>query len=493
MQGISERFAAARVAVVGDLMLDVYIEGEVHRVSPEAPVPVVRLTSERAVPGGAANVAANIASLGGTVTLVGVAGRDSAFAQLSEELQRVGRVDLSTTVFDDSRGTTTKTRLLGHRQQIARIDRETLRPIAPEIETQLIERACTAIDGCDIVILSDYGKGVLTDMVLQRTLAYAQAVGKRVLVDPKRRDLSAYRGASIITPNRAELALATGRPCETDEEAEEAARLAHEICGADVLLTRSEKGMSYFARSGESLHFATIAREVFDVSGAGDTVVAVLGAALAAGFPLVEAMKASNHAAGLVVAKIGTATVSCEELVMALHGGAQALDVEDGRLVTLDELMRIRAFWRANGLTVGVANGCFDLIHPGHVSLIRQAAAASDRLVMALNTDASVRRLKGPTRPVQTETARAEVMGALKGVAAVVLFDEDTPYDLIKALQPDVLVKGADYTEELVVGADIVRARGGTVLLAALTPGQSTTRLISQQPATVATHGDKSS
>ncbi|MGF6226880.1 D-beta-D-heptose 7-phosphate kinase/D-beta-D-heptose 1-phosphate adenosyltransferase [Inquilinus ginsengisoli] len=493
MQGISERFAAARVAVVGDLMLDVYIEGEVHRVSPEAPVPVVRLTSERVVPGGAANVAANIASLGGTVTLVGVAGRDSAFAQLSEELQRVGRVDLSTTVFDDSRGTTTKTRLLGHRQQIARIDRETLRPIAPEIETQLIERACTAIDGCDIVILSDYGKGVLTDLVLQRTLAYAQAVGKRVLVDPKRRDLSAYRGASIITPNRAELALATGRPCETDEEAEEAARLAHEICGADVLLTRSEKGMSYFARSGDSLHFATIAREVFDVSGAGDTVVAVLGAALAAGFPLVEAMKASNHAAGLVVAKVGTATVSCEELVMALHGGAQALDVEDGRLVTLDELMRIRAFWRANGLTVGIANGCFDLIHPGHVSLIRQAAAASDRLVMALNTDASVRRLKGPTRPVQTETARAEVMGALKGVAAVVLFDEDTPYDLIKALQPDVLVKGADYTEELVVGADIVRARGGTVLLAVLTPGQSTTRLISQQPATVATHGDKSS
>jgi D-beta-D-heptose 7-phosphate kinase/D-beta-D-heptose 1-phosphate adenosyltransferase len=193
------------------------------------------------------------------------------------------------------------------------------------------------------------------------------------------------------------------------------------------------------------------------------------------------------------VAKVGTATVSCEELVMALHGGAQALDVEDGRLVTLDELMRIRAFWRANGLTVGIANGCFDLIHPGHVSLIRQAAAASDRLVMALNTDASVRRLKGPTRPVQAETARAEVMGALKGVAAVVLFDEDTPYELIKALQPDVLVKGADYTEDLVVGADIVRARGGTVLLAALTAAQSTTRLISQRPATVATHGDKPS
>ncbi|MGL4968266.1 MAG: bifunctional heptose 7-phosphate kinase/heptose 1-phosphate adenyltransferase [Inquilinus sp.] len=279
-------------------MLDVYVEGEVHRVSPEAPVPVVRFTSERAVPGGAANVAANIASLGATVSLVGVASRDRAFAQLSEQLQRAGRVDLSATVFDDSRGTTTKTRVLGRRQQIARIDRETLGAVAPEIETQLIERACVAIDGCDIVVFSDYDKGVLTDVVLQRTLAYAQAVGKRVLVDPKRRDLSAYRGASIITPNRSELTLATGRPCETDEEAEEAARLAREICGADVLLTRSEKGMSYFGRSADPIHFATIAREVFDVSGAGDTVVAVLGAALAAGFPLAEAMKASNHAAG---------------------------------------------------------------------------------------------------------------------------------------------------------------------------------------------------
>lgn len=484
MHDLRERFAAVKVAVVGDIMLDVYVEGQVHRVSPEAPVPVVRLTSERAVPGGAANVAANLAALGVTVSLAGVAGRDEGFARLTELLQQTGRVDLSATVLDNARGTTTKTRLLGHRQQIARIDRESLEPLAPETETALIERVCRTIDDCDIVILSDYGKGVLNDTVLRQSLAHARAAGKTVLVDPKRRDFSIYRGASIITPNRAELAQATGRSCETDEDAAEAARIARQSCGADVLLTRSEKGMSYFSETADPIHLATVAREVFDVSGAGDTVVAVLGAALAAGFPLLEAMRASNHAAGIVVGRIGTATVSCEELLAALHRDSGTDDIEDGRLVTLEDLVAIRALWRDRGLTVGLANGCFDLIHPGHVSLIEQSAAACDRLVMALNTDASVRRLKGPTRPVQSEEARARVMGALKGVATVVLFAEDTPYELIKALQPDVLVKGADYTEDQVVGADIVRAHGGTVLLATLTPGQSTTRLISQRPAT---------
>lgn len=480
MQGIGESFASASVAVIGDLILDVYIEGEVHRVSPEAPVPVVRQLSERDLPGGAANVAANIAALGTAVSLVGVAGRDEGFARLAEQIRRAGKVDMSAVVLDGSRGTTVKTRVLGRHQQIARIDREDAAPVAAEIESALIDRACAAIDACDIVVLSDYGKGVLTDAVLRATLAHARAAGKRVLADPKRRDLSAYRGASIITPNRAELALSTGRPCETDEEAEAAARLAHEISGADVLLTRSEKGMSYFPRRGDPIHLATVAREVFDVTGAGDTVVAVLGAALAARFPLPEAMKAANHAAGLVVGRIGTATVSCDELVAALHGPVESPDVEDGRLLTLDELMPIRAFWRARGLTVGVANGCFDLIHPGHVALVRQAAASCDRLVLALNGDASVRRLKGPGRPVQDEAARAEVMGGLKGVAAVVLFDEDTPRALIQALQPDVLVKGADYTESQVVGADIVRRLGGTVLLVPVMPGRSTTRLIAR-------------
>ena len=478
MRHTFDDLARARVAVIGDLMLDVYLQGEVERISPEAPVPVVRLASERAVAGGAANVAANVAHLGGQVDLVGAAGPDEGFAALSRLLDGHGDIARERVVVDARCRTTRKTRLLGHNQQIARIDHEDRGPLPEAVEAAVAERAAAAVAEADIAILSDYGKGVVSDRVLAAVFAASAASGKRVIVDPKRRDLAAYRGADIVTPNRAELTLATGHPCETDEEARAAAAIAIGLCGADILLTRSEKGMSYFPVHGEPIHLPTVAQEVFDVSGAGDTVVGTLALCLAAGLPIAEAMRAANHAAGIVVGKVGTALVSREELLADLaaddDGGA---DVEDGRLLALDDLVALRAFWRRQGLSVGVTNGCFDLVHPGHVSLIRQAAGACDRLVMALNTDASVRRLKGPSRPIQSEAARAEVVGALKGVAAVVLFDEDTPRDLIAALQPDLLVKGADYTEETVVGADIVKASGGRILLARLTPGQSTSRL----------------
>lgn len=468
--------ARIRVAVIGDLMLDVYLQGEVERISPEAPVPVVRLSSERAVAGGAANVAANVAHLGGRVDLVGAVGPDEGYAKLSRLLGAHGGITLDGVVVDPDGLTTRKTRLLGHNQQIARIDQESRGPLPAAIDAALAERAGAAVAGADIAILSDYGKGVVSDRLLAVVLG-AGAAGKRVIVDPKRRDFSAYRGAAIVTPNRAELALATGHPCETDEDARTAAGIAQAACGADILLTRSEKGMSYFPVKGEPIHLPTVAREIFDVSGAGDTVVGVLGLCLAAGLPIADAMRAANHAAGIVVAKVGTALVSREELMadLAADGGA---DVEDGRLLDLDTLVALRTYWRRQGLSVGVTNGCFDLVHPGHASLIRQAAAGCDRLVVALNTDASVKRLKGPSRPVQTETARADVVGSLKGVAAVVLFDEDTPLRLIAALQPDLLVKGADYTEESVVGADIVRAAGGRIMLAQLVPGHSTSRLV---------------
>ncbi len=467
----------ARVAVIGDLMLDVYLQGEVDRISPEAPVPVVRLISERAVAGGAANVAANIAHLGGQVRLVGVAGPDDAFATLSRLLAAQGGIALDDVVINRDCLTTRKTRLLGHHQQIARIDQERREPQPDAIQDAVVERAVAAVMETDLAILSDYGKGVFSDKVLSAVLGRASQHGKRVIVDPKRRDLSAYRGASIVTPNRAELTLATGHPCESDADARAAATIAGEMSGADILLTRSDKGMSFFPRHGEPIHLPTVAREVFDVSGAGDTVVGVLGLCLAAGLPMADAMRAANHAAGIVVGKIGTALVSRAELLadLAIEGEH---DVEDGRLLGLDVLLALRGFWRSRGLSVGVTNGCFDLVHPGHVALIRQAAAGCDRLILALNTDASVRRLKGPRRPIQSETARAEVVGALKGVAAVVLFDEDTPLDIITALQPDLLVKGADYTENAVVGADIVKAAGGRVMLAHLVPNQSTSRLV---------------
>lgn len=479
MRHMFEGLARTRVAVIGDLMLDVYLQGEVERISPEAPVPVVRLASERAVAGGAANVAANVAHLGGRVDLVGAAGPDEGFAALSRLLDGHGAIARGGVVVDPRCRTTRKTRLLGHSQQIARIDHEDRGPLPEAVDAMVAERAADAVAGADIAILSDYGKGVVSDGLLAAVFARAAMAGKRVVVDPKRRDLSAYRGASIVTPNRTELALATGHPCESDDDARAAAAIAQDLCGADILLTRSEKGMSYFPVRGEPIHLPTVAREVFDVSGAGDTVVGTLGLCLAAGMPIADAMRAANHAAGIVVGKVGTALVSRDELLadLAADGGE---DVEDGRLLDRDSLIALRAWWRREGLSVGITNGCFDLVHPGHASLIRQAAAGCDRLVMALNTDASVRRLKGPGRPVQPEAARAEVVGAMKGVAAVVLFDEDTPLDLITALQPDLLVKGADYTEDTVVGADVVKAAGGRVMLARLVPEQSTSRLVSR-------------
>jgi D-beta-D-heptose 7-phosphate kinase/D-beta-D-heptose 1-phosphate adenosyltransferase len=475
--------AAARLLVIGDVMLDIYVSGDVDRISAEAPVPVIRLVSERAAPGGAANVAANVAALGATVSLVGFAGMDQGFRQLRDLLAPCGRINLDGLLRAEGRPTTTKTRVVGQRQQIARIDREDVRPLSGWLEAEILRHAIAALGACDVVLLSDYGKGVLTDKVITEVLAAAREYGLPAMVDPKRRDWSAYRGATFVTPNRTELSLATAMPCGSDDEVVAAARAAQAVCGANILVTRSEKGMSFIPLEGASIHMTTVAREVFEVSGAGDTVVAVLGVMLAAGLPIVEAIRAANRAAGIVVGKFGTAVVTQQELASVMHQTADISDVTDGRLLTLDDLLFQRARWREQGMTVGLANGCFDLLHPGHVALVTQAAAACDRLVIAINTDSCVRKLKGLNRPVQSENARAAVMGAIKGVAAVVIFNEDTPYELIATLQPDVLVKGADYCEDQVVGAELVRAAGGTVLLVPLAEGQSTSRLIACEKA----------
>lgn len=474
---LASALTSSKIAVIGDVMIDTYLQGEVSRVSPEAPVPVVRLNSQRTVAGGAANVAANIASVGAYSTLVGVVGNDGGIEALAASLFPSERVNLAGVAIDKTRQTTRKTRVIGARQQLARIDTETDAPLDAATEQTIIANAIAAIDECDLAIVSDYGKGVLNDRVLRAIFEHAGVVNKRVLVDPKRSDFSAYRGAAILTPNRAELTKATGLACESDAEAKEAAAAASVRSGADVVLTRSEKGMSFFPRVGDPIHLPTAAREVFDVSGAGDTVVAILAATLAAGGDIASAMKIANHAAGIVVSKSGTATLTHAELMEALGADDLAFSA-DGHLATLQEACRIREAWRSKNYTVGVANGCFDLLHPGHISLIRQAAQVCDRLIMALNTDASISRLKGPTRPVQKEAARALVMGAIKGVALVVLFDEDTPLKLIDALRPDILIKGEDYLDKEVVGSDIVESGGGRVFLARLVDGQSTSRLI---------------
>jgi D-beta-D-heptose 7-phosphate kinase / D-beta-D-heptose 1-phosphate adenosyltransferase len=470
-----DNFAVTSILVLGDVALDRYLYGDVARISPEAPVPVVRVHSARVSPGCAANVAANIAALGGHATLVGVVGQDTDAAELIASVQDHGTPVKLMLVTDNSRPTTAKTRFVAAGQQVVRADYEDTRPVGPGVEDQLIRTYAAALITCQLVILSDYNKGALTDRVLHQVMASAAAAGKPVLVDPKRPRLADYRGATILKPNRGELRVATGRACDTDADAQQAADEVIAATGAMVLLTRSAQGMSLFRAGAEPQHQPTQAREVFDVSGAGDTVAAVIGLAMAAGFGMVEAMRLANAAAGIVVGKRGTATVTFPELSRALAASSHGFE---SRILPREAVLRQREAWRREGLTVGLTNGCFDLIHPGHISLLNEAKRSCDRLIIALNSDRSVRRLKGPARPLQGEEARAYVLAAIAPVDLVTLFDTDTPRDLIATLRPDVLIKGADYTEERVVGADLVTSWGGRVVLAPLVPEQSTTRLV---------------
>jgi len=467
------------IAVIGDLIVDHYIVGSVSRISPEAPVPVVVRGEDRLVPGGAANVAANAAAMGAPVYLVGLVGADARADQLRQALAAFPAIALDGLVADETRPTITKTRVMSGRQQIVRIDAEDVRPPSRSVEDQLIAAAQTAIAGARAVVLSDYAKGVLTDRVIAAIMAFAQVRAVPVIVDPKRRTFESYRGAALVTPNRRELSEATGLPDETDEDAAAAAAAAGDQFGGDVLVTRAEKGMTLWRQGGAVLHVPAEAREVFDVSGAGDTALAALSVSLTSGLSLEASVRVANVAAALAVAKLGTAVVTRAELVAALERSVPQVE-PSGALVSLERARDILSRWRAAGAKIAFTNGCFDLLHPGHVALLEAAAAEADRLVVALNTDASVQRLKGPTRPLQDETARARVMGAMRCVDLVVLFDEDTPLQVIETLLPDVLVKGADYAPDQVVGADVVIANGGRLVLADLIAGRSTTSLVAK-------------
>ena len=470
-----------KIAVIGDVMVDHYVVGDVSRISPEAPAPVLQVTSERHVLGGAANVAANVAALGGRVRLVGAIGDDPIGRLLVQMLDGKGSIEANLQVAQ-GHPTITKTRYVCGQQQIVQVDREELSAFPERLVAALIAEAEEAVEASDVVVLSDYGKGVLCNGVLAACLASAKASGKPTIVDPKRKRFDAYKGAGFITPNRREMTNATDLPCETDDEAAAAAAVAFRQCRAAILLTRSERGMSVFRAGHDPLHLAANAREVFDVSGAGDTVVAAFSLALAGGLQIEQAMQVANEAAGVVVGKLGTAICTRDELAEAISRRAhdRSGDDSDTLGISLAEALHLRAKWRDAGLKVGFTNGCFDLIHPGHVSLLRQAAQTCDRLIVALNSDASVRRLKGPQRPIQNERARSTVIEAIKGVDCVIVFDEETPLKVISALSPDVLVKGGDYAEEQVVGADLVKDLGGRVVLAELAPGYSTTRLVSR-------------
>lgn len=471
------QLARGHVLVIGDVMIDHYVSGRVSRVSDEAPVPIIHVAEERWTAGGAANVAANIASLGGKVNLLGVVGDDPAASTLGSILsRRWTNVEISL-VTEAGRPTTIKTRYMGGQHQIVRVDREQPAVIAEATEDRLIALVNTLAEGVAAIMVSDYAKGVLTDRVLSAVMAAGRQKQLPVIVDPKRTGWKAYAGAAFITPNRKELQLATQLPCGADAECEVAAEAAIEATGAAILLTRSENGMSLFRRNERPVHLAAKAREVFDVSGAGDTVAAAVSLGLASGLSAETAMQIANLAAGIVVAKRGTATATPAELLAESGSGHRALGGSQGAL-SLADARKLREAWEREGLSVGLTNGCFDILHAGHVDLLRQAAGACDRLIVALNSDASVRRLKGTQRPVQSEETRAAVMASIKGVDVVVVFEDDTPLELIGELRPDVLIKGADYAEDQIVGADIVRARGGRIMRVPLVEGQSTTRII---------------
>jgi D-beta-D-heptose 7-phosphate kinase/D-beta-D-heptose 1-phosphate adenosyltransferase len=474
---IVRRFADARVLVLGDVMLDRYVSGSASRLSPEAPIPVLRPTASRATLGGAANVALNIATLGGHVSLVGVIGDDPPGTELTRLVAAAPGVEPHLVVAPD-RPTTSKTRFMVGVHQLLRLDEETTADIDVATAEAILERFADVLRAADVVIVSDYAKGLLTDAVLRGALAQARARNRIVIADPKRADFAAYRGATILTPNEHEVRLATLIEAADDTEADRAGRRALEMMDGDaVLVTRSAKGLTLVRRDlAAAMHLPTRAREVADVSGAGDTLVAALAVALGAKAPLPEAAMLANITAGISVGKQGTATVTRDELLAALH--MEELVATDRKVATREEAVLRAAAWRTQGLRVGFANGCFDLIHPGHVRLLTEARARCDRLVVALNTDASVKRLKGPTRPLQNEMARATVMASLAPVDLVVLFDEETPFELIQALRPDVLVKGADYRIDQVVGADLVHSWGGTVYLVELQAGHSTTGTI---------------
>jgi len=474
---IVDSFQHARVLVFGDVMLDRFIYGSIERMSPEAPVPVMTIERMADMPGGAANVARNVAALGAHAVLLGVVGGDEAAVKLREQLAETPSIGVRL-IEDGSRPTTLKTRHMVDRQQMLRTDVESRVPISGETVVAALAQFRAALATTDIVILSDYGKGALSDAVTAEAIGAARQAGKHVLVDPKSRSFLKYAGATVLTPNRQELQSASGRECCSDEQVVAASSeiLGQGICST-IVVTRGKDGMTFVSADGSVGHIRTIASEVFEVTGAGDTAVAAMAVGLAGGAEMSTVVRLANMAAGIVVGKQGTATVTAGEIISRLAGEEYH---PPATRFSLDSVRRLAGHWRALGLRIAFTNGCFDLLHPGHISLLNQAKQTADRLIVGLNSDASVRRLKGAGRPVQTSAARATVLTSLRAVDAVVIFEEDTPLALIDALEPDVLVKGADYTVESVVGADRVLRRGGKVVLAELVPAQSTTSTINR-------------
>ncbi|HEX3436050.1 MAG TPA: bifunctional D-glycero-beta-D-manno-heptose-7-phosphate kinase/D-glycero-beta-D-manno-heptose 1-phosphate adenylyltransferase HldE [Pseudacidobacterium sp.] len=468
-----------RVLVIGDVMLDRYVWGDVERISPEAPVPVVRSGHQSNQAGGAANVAANITGLGAQSTLIGFIGADEAGDKLKQCLSNAMVEDRLITVAN--RPTTSKLRIFGGNQQMLRLDVEKTLEGTEEAYQQLLLNVEAALPESDAVILSDYAKGMLSEKICQAVIALARKADVPVLVDPKQRSFERYRGATTICPNLQELAVATGVSGKSIDQMLSAGQDLVATLGLDYLtVTLSEKGIAVLRKDSKE-SFPATARQVYDVSGAGDTVIATLALCLASGLEIDGAAQLANAAAGIVVSKVGTVPVDRDELLASLMPEIE-LQAEE-KVLELNRLKTRVSAWRSQGEKIVFTNGCFDLLHIGHVRLMQDARKEGDRLIVAINSDRSVTCLKGPSRPIVGERERAYVLAALSVVDAVVVFDQDTPLQLIEALRPDVIVKGGDYTEETVVGAHEVRSWGGRVKIVPTVEGFSTTRLIAKATA----------
>ena len=478
MEILLERCLQARrptVLVVGDVMCDVYLWGTVQRISTEAPVPIFESTAQHQVLGGAANVAANLRALGCEVRLLGVVGADAPGRCVRELLHRQG-IDDTAVLEDPSRPTTEKTRLVAQQQQVLRLDQESRAPLTPAFVKRALQHSTTLLADVDGLVCSDYHKGVCTPGLLEPLFAMARAAGKPIIVDPKARDFSCYAGATVIKPNLVEVARASGHPV-TDPTtlAHAAQRLLHQSQAQALLVTRGKDGMSLFHPPHEPVHIPAQAREVFDVTGAGDTVMATLSMALLCGLPLLDAARLANAAAGVVVGKVGTAVVSPEELRIALRADGVG---SAHTILSADTLAMVLQQRQQRGETIVFTNGCFDLLHVGHIQYLQQARALGDCLVVALNDDVAVRLLKGERRPLLPQQERARILAALGCVDYVTIFSEATPLALITRLHPNVLVKGGDYTPATVVGREVVEAYGGRVCILPYVAGVSTTEII---------------
>ncbi len=471
------RLKSVRALVVGDLMLDEYLWGKAERISPEAPVQVVDVRRDDLRLGGAGNVLNNLVTLGCDVHVVSVLGNDNDGLLLRRLLEDKGiRVD--GIVSEQGRITSRKTRVLASNQQMLRIDRESRESVSPAVVEKLAHYVAEVADGFGVILLSDYQKGVLTEELLQKIIAIGKDKKVPVVVDPKGDDYGKYRGATLLTPNRKEAQVASKIAITDDASLRNAGRSLRETLELEALvLTRSEEGMSLFLDDGRELHLPTEAREVYDVSGAGDTVLSVVGVGLAAGLSVEQAATVANLAAGVVVGKVGTSTVSPEEILAA--AGEQHPDT-DLKIKSREVVRGLLERERQRGRRIVFTNGCFDLLHVGHVKYLQAARRLGDLLVLGLNSDASIRRLKGPKRPLIGENERAHILAALDCIDYVILFDEDTPMELIDAVRPQVLVKGGDYTPEGVVGKDLVESYGGRVELIQFVDGKSTTNIIEQ-------------